>query len=140
MAFRSLAYVCMSVRDFCYSNNIKSSRKYRYGITTLVSRSLSNLLRDQTHEAMNIRAFPRRYRDAANLANNSPVVQELIKSAEKSTRRLIRSFDKLERGVWGCTLQTNYFALQLKMHANPVWSFFAIFGDHWGNYWDIALG
>lgn len=93
MSFRSLAYLRMSVRDFCYSNNINSSRKYRYDNPTLVSRSLSNLLRDQTHEAVNIRVFPPEYQSAASLANNSPVVQELIKSAEKSTRRLIRSID-----------------------------------------------
>lgn len=140
MAFRRLAYVCVSVRILCYSNNVYSSRTYRYDDTTLVSRSLSSLLHDQAYVVLDFYAFPRRYRNAAKLANNSPIVQELIESAKKSTHRLIRSFDELERGVWRCASQTDYSFLQFKMHADPVWSFFAIFGDEWWDYWNRTLG
>lgn len=83
--------------------------------------------------------LPRRYRYTAKLANISPVVQGVIQSAKKSTWRLIRSFDKLEREVWGCASQTNYFALQLNEPADSVWSFFAIFGDEWWDYWKRTL-
>lgn len=84
MAFRRLAYVCVSVRILYYSNSVYSSRKYRYDDTTLVSRSLSSLLHDQAYVVLDLYAFPRRYRNAAKLANNSPIVQELIESAKKA--------------------------------------------------------
>lgn len=100
-----------------------------------MSQLLSSLLHNQAHAALDMNVLPRRYRYTAKLANNSPVVQGVIQSAKKSTWRLIRSFDKLEREVWGCASQTNYFALQLKKPADPVWSFFAIFGDEWWDYW-----
>lgn len=88
---------------------------------------------------LSIDVLPKSHRDVTKWGYINPIAQGLADSAEQRTRRLLKSFDELEREVWGCASQINIFTSQLKMYADPVWVFLDDFGDKWWGYWNSTL-
>lgn len=80
--------------------------------------------------------LPRRYREAAKSAEDIPIVQGLIESTKQRTWCLLRSFDELEREVWGWA---NNFKSQSEIDADPLCDSPYNFGDVWWKRWRCAL-
>lgn len=139
MAFRSLVYVCVSAISAIPM--IYSSCNYRYGSTTPVPLSPSCLLYDQIHVVLDTNVLPRRYRRAAKLAKHNPILQGLIEVAEQRANRLLRSFDELEREVWGTTSQADFSTSQFKVDADPerISSGLENFGEERWCFWKRTL-
>lgn len=87
----------------------------------------------------NITALPRRYREATEWYDEAPPIQNLIEAAKQRTWRLLRSFDELEREVWGCVSQNNSFTSPGKMDAIPFWLRHDDFGEIWWKHWESTL-
>lgn len=83
--------------------------------------------------------FPRGNREATEWYEEAPPIQSLIKSAKQRTRRLLGSFDELEREVWGRAPHSNSFTSQAKVDAGPCWVFLEEFGEVWWKHWESTL-
>lgn len=83
---------------------------------------------------------PKRFREATKLGDKNSIVQGMIDAAEPRTLRLIKSFDELEREVWGCAAQTNISTSQSRIDADPSWRYPTDFGDEWWKHWGSTLG
>lgn len=84
--------------------------------------------------------FPRRHRDATKQDGDNPIFQGLLESAEQRTLRLFRSFDELDREVWGSASHPSISTSQSKTDADPCWYSLHSFGALWWNHWKSTLG
>lgn len=83
--------------------------------------------------------LPWSYRKEKRRGNNNLIVLGLIEAAERRTRRLLRSFNELEREAWGTTSRANDSTSKFKIDPEPNWSSLISFGDEWWNHWASSL-
>lgn len=103
IALRSLALVYVLMKYccglLCYVSEVDSSYNYRDDGT-------GHMLLPESYIAYrdlgvsDKAALPRRYRDATEWSEEAAPIQSLIEAAKLRTRRLLRSFDELQREVW----------------------------------------
>lgn len=67
------------------------------------------------------------------------MAQGLLKASIHRTQRLLRSFNELEREVYGISLESNIPASHSKIDADPHWLSIDVFGDEWWEPWKKAL-
>lgn len=109
---------------------------YRDGETTYVLLPKSRL---QHHDLLCIHILPRRHRDAAKSAVDTPIAQGLIEASKDRTRRLLRSVNELEREVCGNALESYIQTPLSKIDADPHWFTIDDFGREWWESWKKAL-
>lgn len=78
--------------------------------------------------------------DATKQDGDNPIFQGLLESAVQRTRRLFRSFDELDREVWGSASHPSISTSQSKTDADPCWYSLHSFGALWWNHWKSTLG
>lgn len=76
-------------------------------------------------------SLPRRHRETGKSADDNPMAQGLLKASIHRTQRLLRSFNELEREVYGISLESNIPASHSKIDADPHWLSIDVFGDEW---------
>lgn len=109
---------------------------YRYGDATCVILPQSSCPK---FELLDMDILPRRHREAAEFADDSPIAQGLIGESENRTRRLFRSFNELEREACGASLESNVPISHSKIDTDPRWILIDDFGDEWWEHWKKAL-
>lgn len=138
IAFGGLILVYVPVKYhhsfLCYTSEVDSSCNYRDN-STLLPESFKNA----RWGVLRLDALPRRHREATEWGEDAPPIQRLIEAAKQRSRRLLRSFNELEREVWGCASRTNISTSQLEIVGHPHWISADDFGDEWWKHWKNTL-
>lgn len=79
--------------------------------------------------------FPKRKREGIESVDESPLIQDIVKAADRRTKRLLRSIDELEREALAHASQTDVSHPSCYVEADPYWVSYCEFGDIWLDYW-----
>lgn len=79
--------------------------------------------------------FPKRKREGIERVDENPLIQDIVQAANRSTKRLLRSIDELEREALAHASQTDVSHASCYVEPDPYWVSYSEFGDIWSEYW-----